>query len=104
MVFVHGEAVDTDDHLVTFLHSLLVAIRALLDLALYVAALDGDECAAHVVYPFDVGPRLALDLVGEVLDKVTACQRVNRVGHARFVGDDLLRAQGNLHRLLGGQA
>ena len=51
----------------------------------------------------EVGVGLLLHAVGQRLDEVGAAQRVDRVRHAGLVGDDLLRAQRDPHRLLGGQ-
>ena len=45
----------------------------------------------------------ALDLIGERLDEVAAGQRVGGVGDAAFVADDLLRAQCDARRPLGGR-
>ena len=41
---------------------------------------------------FDVVPRAALDFVRQRLDEIRAAERVDRVRHAGFVGNDLLRA------------
>ena len=46
----------------------------------------------------DVLPRAALELVGQRLDEVGAGQRIDGVGHAGLVGQDLLGAQGDAHR------
>ena len=43
--------------------------------------------------------RFALELVRERLDIVGAAEWVDHVGHARLVGEDLLRAKRHLHRL-----
>ena len=47
--------------------------------------------------------RARLDLVGQRLDVVGAGERVDRVGRAGLVGDDLLGAQRDLGGALGGQ-
>src|SRR5205807_1816113 len=44
-----------------------------------------------------------LDLVRERLHEVGARERVDRVGRARLVGEDLLRSQGDARGALGGQ-
>ena len=59
--------------------------------------------AAHVVDLLDVGARALLNGVGQRLDGVGAAHRVDDLGDTGFVGDDLLGAQGDLHRLLGRQ-
>ena len=96
------EAVDADDDALLILQLALVAVGGLLDLALDVALLDGAHAAAERVDLLDVLPRLALQLVGERLDVIRAGQRINRVGDAGLVGEDLLRAQREPRRLLGG--
>src|SRR5437764_1077367 len=60
--------------------------------------------AAHAVDLLDVAPGRGLDLVGEALDEVRPRKRVDGVGCAGLVGQDLLGAEGELGRLLGGQA
>ena len=47
--------------------------------------------------------RARLDLVGQRLDEVGAGEGIDGVGDARLVGEDLLRAQRDLRRALGGQ-
>src|SRR4051794_36243041 len=73
------------------------------DLALREVLLDRVDHAAELVDPGEVLIRLPLELVGQRLDEVRAAERVDRVRHARLVGDDLLRAQRDAHRLLGRQ-
>ena len=46
---------------------------------------------------------LLFDLVGQVLDQIRAGQRIDGIGHAGFVGDDLLGAQRHAHGFLGRQ-
>src|SRR3712207_8870382 len=53
------------------------------------------------LFPYTTLFRSLLQAVGERLDEVAAAERVDGVRHARLVGDDLLRAQGDAHRLLG---
>ena len=36
-------------------------------------------------------------------DEETAAERIDRIRHARFLRDDLLRAQGDGHGMFGGQ-
>ena len=47
--------------------------------------------------------RLALDAVGQLLDRVGAAERVDGIGHAALPRDDLLRPQRDRRRLLGRQ-
>src|SRR5919106_2459564 len=84
-------------------HSLLEAIRGLVDLVLDPPRVDRLDGAAH---PLDLGqvlPGTRFDLGRQVLDEVRAPQRVDGVGHAGLVGDELLGAKGDPNRLLGGK-
>src|SRR5579885_3044666 len=92
-LFFGAEAVDADDHGVAGLDGLLILIGRLLNLAMHVADLDGVEHPAHRVNLLDVVERALLDLARQLLDGVGTRERVNRVGDARLVGDDLLRAE-----------
>ena len=47
--------------------------------------------------------RARFDFVGQFFDGVGAADRVHGVGDAGFVGDDLLRAQGEQRGVLGGK-
>ena len=58
--------------------------------------LDRLDHAAELVDPAEVVEAAALHLRRQLLDEVGAAERVDRVGDARLVGDDLLRAQGEL--------
>jgi len=62
-----------------------------------------DRPVAHVLDLLDVRRRLRLDLVGERLHREGAAERVDDVGRARLLGDDLLGAERDPDRLLGGQ-
>ena len=73
----------------------MIAVGGFRNFALRVAAFDGLDHAAHGVDLADVIPRAALDFVGERFDEIGAAERVNRVDHAGFVGNDLLGAQGD---------
>ena len=82
---------------------MLVGDRGLLDLGLHVPALDRRDRPADVLDAVDDGLRGLLELVRERLDVVRAGEGIDRVGRAGLVGDDLLRAQRELLRLLGRQ-
>lgn len=58
--------------------------------------------AAHAVDLGDVLQRPLLHRVGQVLDEPAAAEGVGDPGHAGFVGEDLLGAEGDCRRLLGG--
>src|SRR3712207_7724177 len=55
------------------------------------------------LFPYTTLFRSLLDLVGERLDEVRAGERVDRVGHAGLVREDLLGAQGDPRGVLGRQ-
>ena len=98
------ELVDPDHDLLAVVDGLGVGVGGLLDLLLHELGLDGVHRAAHAVDPLEVLPGRLLDLVGQRLDEPRAGQRVDGVGDPRLVADDLLGPQGDLGRLLGGQA
>src|ERR1035437_1086694 len=95
--------VDADDDLGSVFHRSLDLIRRFLDLALLVAGLDRRERTAQGFDFFEVVVRGRLQLISEGLDVVAAGQRVRRLGHARFVGKDLLRPERETGRLCGRQ-
>ena len=79
----------------------MIAEGRLLDLVLH--EVDRLHRAAELV---DLGDQLLgteLDLVGQRLDEVRTCERIDRVGYARLIGDDLLGPQRDLGRPLGRQ-
>src|SRR5229473_927866 len=94
-LFLSHKIVHADNNFFFFIDGYLVTIGGFGDFALRVAALDGGNHAAHGVDAIDVFPCATLDFVGERFDKIRAAERVHRVGDAGFVGDDLLRAQGD---------
>jgi hypothetical protein len=79
----------------------LLAHRRAGDLALEVAHLDPRHDAAEPVDLREDLLRLRFQPVGQRLDVVGAGERVDGVGHPGLEGEDLLRAQRDLHRLLG---
>ena len=98
------EVVDADDDLALLLDGPLHAVGTLVDLALLEAGLDAGQCPAHVVDAVDVGLRLLLDPVRELLDVRRAGERVDGVGDTRLESDDLLRAQRQVDGVLLGSA
>ena len=93
--------VDADDDVLLRAVALVVAEGGLLDLAL--DERDRLDRAAHLVDLLDQPARAVLDLLGQRLDVVGAGERVDGVGGARLVGDDLLRAQRDLGGALARQ-
>ena len=98
---VGDELVHADDDVLLLLVALLVAPGRLLDLG--ADERDALDRAAELVDLVDQLLRARLDLVGERLDEVGAGERVDRVGGAGLVGEDLLRAQRDPRRPLGRQ-
>ena len=102
-LFFGNEIVHADDGFFLFVHGYLVAVGGFRDFSLRIAALDGGDHATHGVDTIDVFPGTALDVVGERFDEVGAAERVNSIGDAGFVSDDLLRAQSDGGGKFGGQ-
>ena len=94
--------VDADDDVLAGAVALLVAPGRLVDLVR--DELDRVDRAAELVDLLDQLPARALDLVGQRLDEVGAGERVDGVGRAGLVGDDLLRAQRDLRGALASAA
>ena len=93
--------VDADDDVLARAVALVVAEGGLLDLAL--DERDRLDRAAHLVDLLDQRPGAALDVGGQRLDVVGAGERVDRVGGAGLVGEDLLGAQRDLGGALARQ-
>ena len=100
---IGDEAVHPDDDLLAAVDRLLRLVGGILNLALDGSRFDGAQDSALRVDFLDQIERVPLDVVGEPLDGVGACHRVDGVGHAGFRSDDLLGPQGELGRLLGWQ-
>ena len=97
------ELVDADNRALAAINLHLYAIRVLLDLALLEPHLDGVQRPAYIVDALYVLERLLLDAIGQPLHVVGSADRVDNVGHAGFVGYNLLRAERYLRCLLRGQ-
>src|SRR3989339_809462 len=95
--------VDADHDLFAMVYLLLETISGIGDLELRVPLFNRRDHAAHVVDLGDVLPRLFLHLVGQGLNEVGAGERVDRVGDACFLGENLLGAQRDLDGVLGGE-
>src|SRR3990172_5809926 len=94
--------IDADDHPLAALLRALEVVGRVGDLLLGPARLDAGDRAPELVDLLEHRARLALDLVGQGLDREGAAERVDRRGDAALLQDDLLRPQRDLHRLLGG--
>jgi hypothetical protein len=69
----------------------LIAIRGVRNLSLGEALLQCWHHPSQSIDPFEILEATALHSVGECLDEVAAPQRIDGVGHAALVSDDLLR-------------
>ena len=95
--------IDADDDLLFLLDGALVCVAGFGDLLLREAMLDGLHHAAHRVQLAEVFEGAVFHVLGQPLDEVGPAQRVRSVGHAGFIGEDLLRAQRDARGILGGQ-
>src|SRR5271170_1957104 len=75
-------------------------VGGFLDFPLDVAGFDAAEHAALGVNFFDIGDRARFNFVGKSFDSVGAGDGIDGIGHTGFVGDDLLRAQGDERSVL----
>src|ERR1022692_1196736 len=96
-----GVPVDADNDLISDRDRALGAVRLVLDELLHPSGLDARDRAAALVDLVEEPASLTFELVGEPFDVVRTTQRVDRVGHAGLLGDDLLRPHGDALRLLG---
>ena len=69
------------------------------DLLLDESFLDAGHHASALIDLLDQVRRFLLQLIGERLDEVRAGQRVDRIGYATLIGQDLLRTQRDSHGL-----
>ena len=102
-VVVDRELVDADDHALVVVDRLGVLVGRLFDLVHLEARSIAATAPPISSMRLDVLPRQPLDLVGQRLDEVRAGERVERVGHAGLVADDLLGAQRDPCRLSVGR-
>ena len=65
-----------------------------MDFALH--ELDGSRRPAQTLDLFEIGAGSVFDFVGQGFHVVTAGEGIHRVGDSRFVGQNLLRANGEL--------
>ena len=78
-------------------------VGRVLNLVLHVAAFDGREGPAHLVYLLQVAVHATFDGIRKRLNGLASTDGVRRVGNAAFVSDHLLGAEGDARRFLGGQ-
>ena len=97
------KAIHPDHDCFLLIDGLLIFVSGVLDFLLHEAALDRLQHAAHGLNLFQIGERVGLNLVGQRFHVVRAGQGIDGLGRTRFVGDDLLGAQRDARRLLGGQ-
>src|SRR5258708_11930234 len=81
----------------------LVLVRSFGNFLLRITVLDGPDHAAHGVETVKILESAFFHVQGELFHEVGTAQRVHGLGHAGFVSDDLLRAQGDTGSVGGGQ-
>ena len=81
----------------------LIVVGGLLDFSLDKTAFDRSKHASHGVDFFQISEGACFDFVGQAFDGIGACDRVDGIGDTGFVGDDLLRAQGDQGGVFGGE-
>ncbi len=102
-LFFRDEIVDADDDFFFFVDGHLIGVGGFGNFALRVTLFDGRDHAAHGVDSMDIVPCRFLDFVGEGFDEVRAAKRIDGIGYARFVSDDLLGAQSDGGGEFGGE-
>src|SRR5579883_2971117 len=100
---LHLKFVDADNDTPPGIEVALEGVGSLFNLALDVALLDGADAAAEFINLADILLRLPLQLIGQRFHVIRASQWVNRIRHARLIGQNLLGAQRDTHRILGWQ-
>ena len=96
--------VDADNQAPSRLDLFVVTKGRAGELVLDEAVFDGGNGAALFENLHHVAGNRGFQPVGQRLDVVRAAERVDDVGNAGFMRQDLLRAQGKMGRFLGGQA
>ena len=90
---IGSELVDADDDAPPLVNLALVAVGSVGNLLLEKPDLDGWNDPTQRLDPLKVVVGLTLHAIGERLDGVCPTERIDGVGDARFVGDDLLGAE-----------
>ena len=103
-LLVDLELVDADDDPLAGFDLALPIEGDVLDLSLDPLILDGLSHPAALVDLLEQLERLGLEVVGQALDVVRTGERVDRVGCAGLVGEDLLGPKRRPDRLLGREA
>src|SRR6185436_9671335 len=93
--------VEADHDLLFAFESLLELIGRLLYLFLGETCIDRGYHTTHSVYAIEIFESALFHLVCELLDEIAAGKRIDRVYHARFSSNNLLRAQSDENSVLG---
>src|SRR6267143_5152708 len=101
--FLCDEAVHADHDLLFFFYGTLEVVGSFLDFPLDETCFNGAQHSAHLVDLREIGRGKGFDFVGERFASVGAGDGIDSVGDAGFVGEDLLRAQGDQRSVFGGQ-
>ena len=103
LLFFHFETVHAHDDRFLVVDLLLVFVGGVLNFLLHVSALDRLQ---HPAKHFDLAQIFGgalFDFIGQGFDVIRSGQRIDRLRRTGFIRDDLLRAQRDARRLLGGQ-
>src|SRR5690606_41992362 len=95
LILIGLTGIDNDNDFFALFYCLLIAVRSILDLALRKSFLDRFYHAAHGIDSVEILVTLSLQLVGQGLYKIRACQGVHGIDHAALVGNDLLSSKRN---------
>ena len=101
LLFLLDEAIDPDYRLLTSLLAQCYLVAEVGNLALEPALFDPFDGAASGVDLGQQGEDLFLEVGGQALHVIRTTKGIDYIGDVGLLGDDLLSAQGNLHRLFG---
>ncbi len=97
------EVINADDDPSLLLYFVLEPHRTLMDLALEPSRFDSLHYTSYRRDFFEQLLCFPFQSIGQRLDIVRSTERVDHVGHARLVSQDLLCAERESHRRFGGQ-
>ena len=100
---VRLKCVDAHDDLFFALYGPLIFVAGIGDFPLWKILFNSRDHAAHLVNAANVTAGGGFRIERQAFQKIAATKRVGRGRNPRFVGDHLLRAQRDGHRVLGRQ-
>src|SRR5713226_7127358 len=102
-LLLRDELIHANHDLLFRLHRPLVFVSRFLDFTLHEAALNRPQHASQRIDSLDVSHGATFNFIREVLDRIRARNRIDRIYHAGFMRDDLLGAQRDQRCVLRGQ-